>query len=161
MQYSFQYEKSKVLQGLRIHFVSRPEVKVMAYAVNIFAIVAAVLFWMDKIRPQAFLLCSLLWIVLMVVFWFVMPRVVYKKAINTFQQSYIATFNEVGVGLENERGTASWDWPKFTNYFESNGFFHLYFGARSFFLFPKDEMDATFILELRALLKFKLRKGKY
>lgn len=161
MQYSFQYDKAKVLQGLRVHFVSRPEVKIMAYAVNIFAIVAAVMFWMHKIRPQAFLLCSLLWIVLMIVFWFIMPRVVYKKAVQTFEEKYIATFNEVGVGLENQKGAISWDWPRFTNYFESSQFFHLYFGSRSFFIFPKDEMTPDFILTLRELLKNKLRKGKY
>ena len=160
MQYSFQYDKPKVLQGLRVHFVSRPEVKIMAYAVNIFAIVAALLFWFHKIRPQAFLLCSLLWFILMLIFWFIMPRLVYKKAIHTFQQDYIATFNKIGVGLENEKGAMSWDWSKFSNYFESGQFFHLYFGPRSFFLFPKTPMTADFIIELRALLAEKLRKGK-
>ena len=160
MQYSFQYEKPRVLQGLRVHFVSRPEVKVMAYAVNIFAIVAAVLFWMEKIRPQAFLLCSLLWFVLMLTFWFIMPRMVYKRAVKTFQDQYIATFNEVGVGLENDRGSMSWDWNKFSNYFESGQFFHLYFGPRSFFLFPKSPMNADFIIELRDLLAAHIRKGR-
>lgn len=161
MQYSFQYEKPKVLQGLRVHFVSRPEVKVLAYAVNIFAIIAAVLFYMNKIRPQAFILCSLLWFVLMLTFWFIMPRMVYKRASKTFEDQYIATFNTVGVGIENENGSMSWEWPKFSNYFESGQFFHLYFGPRSFFLFPKTTMDADFIIKLRELLSKHVRKGRH
>ncbi|HEY0298587.1 MAG TPA: YcxB family protein [Arachidicoccus sp.] len=161
MQYSFQYNKSKVLQGLRLHFVSRPEVKVLAYAVNIFAIVAAVLFWIHKIRPQAFLLCSALWIALMLIFWFVMPNIVYRKAARTFKDSFTATYNQQGITLENAQGYVHWDWDKFSNYFESAHFFHLYFNARSFFLFPKQEMSSEFAGELRVLLSDKLRNAKH
>lgn len=161
MQYSFYYIKGKVLQGLRTHFVSRPEVKVLAYAVNIFALISVILYWLKKIRPQAFLLCSFLWIMLLIIFWFVMPNVIYKKAIQIFQDKFIANFNEEGIILENDRGSITWEWQRFTNYFESPNFFHLYFNARSFFLFPKDEMSDDFKQALKVLLSQKLRKGKY
>ncbi|ANI90752.1 hypothetical protein A9P82_11515 [Arachidicoccus ginsenosidimutans] len=161
MQYSFQYNKAKVLQGLRLHFVSRPEVKILAYVVNIFAIIAAVLYAMHKIRPQAFLLCSLLWMALVIIFWFVMPNIVYRKALKTFKDNFSATFNAQGVTLENEQGYVHWDWNRFSNYFESSQFFHLYFNARSFFLFPKEQMSNEFIADLRILLNDNLRNAKY
>ncbi|MDE1191027.1 MAG: YcxB family protein [Arachidicoccus sp.] len=161
MQYDFQYNKSKVLQALRLHFISRPEIKVLAYAVNIFAIIAAVMYGLHKIRPQAFLLCSLLWISLVIIFWFVMPNIIFRKANKTFTERFKATFNEQGITLENIQGYVHWEWEKFSNYFESGQFFHLYFNARSFFLFPKDGMSNDFIGSLRVLLNEKLRYGKY
>lgn len=90
-----------------------------------------------------------------------MPNVIYKKAIQIFQDKFIANFNDDGIILENDRGAITWEWQRFTNYFESSNFFHLYFNARSFFLFPKDEMTDDFKQALKALLSQKLRKGKY
>jgi len=161
MQYNFQYNKAKVLQALRLHFVSRPEVKILAYAVNIFAIVAAVMYGLHKIRPQAFLLCSALWIVLVLIFWFLMPNIIYRKSARTFKDRFEATFNQQGITLENEQGYVHWDWERFSNYFESSHFFHVYFNARSFFLFPKEQMSNEFIGEVRLLLKEHIRNGKY
>ena len=161
MEYRFEYNKAKVLQGLRLHFVSRPEVKVLVYVVNIFAIVALVFFWLRKIRPNVFLMCSILWIALMITFWFIMPNIIYRKAIRTFQDKFQATFNEQGIALENNKGRVHWDWQRFSNYFESAEFFHLYFTPRSFFLFPKEQMSDEFISDLRALLSEKLRNAKY
>lgn len=161
MQYDFQYDKAKVLQALRMHFVSRPEVKILAYAVNIFAIVAAVMYGLHKIRPQAFLLCSALWIVLVVIFWFIMPNIIYRKAKTTFTDRFTGTFNGLGITLENRQGYVHWDWERFSNYFESSHFFHVYFNARSFFLFPKEQMNNELIGEVRVLLKDHVRMGKY
>jgi c-di-AMP phosphodiesterase-like protein len=160
MKYRFEYNKAKVLQALRLHFVSRPEVKILVLAVNIFAIVALVLFWIRKIRPQVFLMCSVLWIALMVIFWFVMPNVIYRKAIRTFQDKYQATFDQQGIILENDRGHIRWYWQRFSNYFESAEFFHLYLNPRSFFLFPKEQMNNELISDLRTLLSEKLRNAK-
>lgn len=161
MQYSFQYDKPKVLQALRLHFVSRPEVKILAYAVNIFAIVAAVMYGLHKIRPQAFLLCSTLWIVLVLLFWFFMPNFIYRKARRTFSDRFTAEFNDQGITLENQQGYVQWNWERFSNYFESSHFFHLYFNSRSFFLFPKETMSNEFIGEIRVLLKDRVRNAKY
>lgn len=161
MQYSFQYNKSKVMQALRMHFVSRPEVKILAYTVNIFAIVAAVMYGLHKIRPQAFLLCATLWIGLVIIFWYAMPHIIYRKAKRTFEDKFIATFNEQGIELENIHGRAQWDWKRFSNYFESANFFHMYFNARSFFLFPKQQMDSIAIGEVRVLLQQNVRNAKY
>jgi len=54
MQLSFSYQKPKVIQALRYHFVQSPEIRAMLILVNVFAIVAAILFY-TKNSPRAFL----------------------------------------------------------------------------------------------------------
>ncbi len=101
MQISFSYDKKKVIQALRYHFVQKPEIRVLMILVNVFAIAAAVLFYMKKIRPEPFLLGSFIWIMLMASFWYFLPNNIYRKAA-TFQDSFIIDFNESAIRLENE-----------------------------------------------------------
>jgi hypothetical protein len=155
MQYSFSYDKKQVLQGLRRHFFSRPEIRVMLLLVNVFAITAAVLYYMHKIRPEPFLLGSCVWLFLMVGVWFVLPYAIYKKS-STFLDAFTIYFNEDHVRLETERGYVNWEWKQFSSYFESDSFFHLYFNTRSFFLVPKETMSSDMQHELRAMLKQKI-----
>jgi hypothetical protein len=64
-----QYQKSQVIQGLRYHFIKQPEIKGLMLFVNVYAIITAVLLFNKKIRPELFLVGSLLWMILMVFFW--------------------------------------------------------------------------------------------
>ena len=157
MHHSFSYDKKKVIQALRYHFVKRPEIRIMVVLVNVFALVSAVLLWAKKIRPEPFLLSSFIWIMLMAAFWYFLPNSIYKKAA-TFQDSFIIDFNEDEVRLENERGFVNWPWTKFSRFFESPHFFHLYFDSKSFFLVPKENMGDEFRHELRGLLNRKIGK---
>jgi len=157
MQHSFSYEKKKVIQALRYHFVQRPEIRILIVLVNVFAILSAVLFYFKKIRPEPFLLGSIIWLVLMASFWFFLPNGIYKKA-DTFRDSFIIDFKEEEVRLENERGYMNWPWKTFTRFFESPHFFHLYFDSKSFFLVPKDGMTDEFRHELRGMLNKKIGK---
>jgi hypothetical protein len=157
MLLSFSYEKKKVIQALRYHFVQRSEIRILIVLVNVFAILSAVLFYTKKIRPEPFLLGSFIWMMLMASFWFFLPNSIYNKAA-TFKDSFIIDFNQYQVSLENERGTITWPWEKFSRFFESPHFFHLYFDAKSFFLVPKDEMGEEFRHELRGLLNSKIGK---
>lgn len=157
MQYSFTYNKQKVIQGLRYHFIHRPEVRVMIILVNVFAIGSAVLFYMQKIRPEPFLLGSAIWLLLVVSFWFILPASIYKRAA-TFKDSFTIYFREDEVRLENPRGYVEWPWKRFSKFFESPNFFHLYFDAKSFFIVPKDDMTEDFRHELRGVLNRKIVK---
>lgn len=157
MQYSFSYDKKKVIQGLRYHFIQRPEVRVMLVLVNVFAIASAVLFYTHKIRPEPFLLGSIIWLLMVVAFWFLLPNGIYKRAA-TFRDSFTIYFNTEDVLLESSRGQVRWPWPRFSKYFESPNFFHLYFDSKSFFLVPKDDMKEDFKHELRGLLAGKIGK---
>ncbi|MBN8719371.1 YcxB-like protein [Hydrobacter penzbergensis] len=155
MQYSFSYDKRKVIQALRYHFVQKQDLRILIVLVNVFAIVSGILFYTKKIRPEPFLLGSLIWLVLMASFWYFLPNTIYKRSA-TFKESFIIDFRDTDIKLESEHGYVLWKWTQFSKFFESPHFFHLYFDARSFFLIPKDNMGDEMRHELRGLLKSKL-----
>jgi hypothetical protein len=144
-----------VIQGVRYHFVQDRAIKLLVILINVFAIVSAALFYSKKIRPEPFLLGSLLWLVMMVTFWYIMPHSIYKKAA-TFKDTFTILFTDMQVSLSNDRGTVNWDWQKFSKFFESPHFFHLYFDAKSFFIVPKEGMTEDMRHELRGLLNKKI-----
>jgi YcxB-like protein len=154
----FGYEKRQVLQALRYHFISRPEIKIMLILVNVFALASILLYAFQKITPMAFLVGSMLWIVLMISFWFILPGIVYRKAV-TFKHNFSMSFNDSGFSLEHERGAKSWQWGALKNFIESPHFFHLYFDSRSFLLVPKSGCrDKDEVFELRQMLKENVKK---
>lgn len=158
MTISFSYDKRQVLQALRYHFITRPELRIMLILVNVFALTSALLFFFKKITPYAFLTGSLLWFFLMISFWFILPGLVYRRAA-TFQDHFTMQFEEDKFSLGNERGGRSWPWNALSSFMESPHFFHLYFDSRSFFLVPKSGCkDSDEVFELRQLLKEKVKK---
>ena len=153
----FTYDKKKVIQALRYHFISRMEIKVMMILVNVFAILSAALFFFKKVSPLAFLISSVLWFALMILFWFLMPYMVYKKA-DTFKDRFKAVLGEEEFRIENERGGRSWAWSAFSSWIESPHFYHLYFNSRSFFIIPKDAFEDDDVHEARRILRAKIIK---
>lgn len=159
MTINFSYEKGQVLQALRYHFISRPEIRIMIILVNVFALASIVLYALKKISPLAFLVGSLLWIVLMISFWFILPALVYRRSA-TFRHDFSISFNENDFVLQHERGSRSWAWNALSNFLESPHFFHLYFNSRSFLLIPKSGCrDKDEVYELRQILKNKINKN--
>jgi hypothetical protein len=160
MTIHFGYEKSQVMQALRYHFISRPEIRIMLILVNVFAIASLALYFLKKVTAFAFMTSSVLWIILMISFWFILPALVYRRAA-TFKDRFSMTFEEDGFTLGHERGSRSWPWKALTSFIESPHFFHLYFDSRSFFLIPKNGCkDKEEVYELRHLLKDKIKKQK-
>jgi len=131
------YDKNKVLQALRYHFISRPEVKILLILVNVFAIFAAGLFFFKMVRAMPFLVSSMLWFLLMLTFWFWMPRFIYRRS-ETFKVNIALSFRAGDILLETEKGFTTWPYNKFKYYTESPHFFHLYIDDKSFFLVPKE-----------------------
>ncbi len=154
---SFNYDKKKVIQALRYHFITRREIKTMMILVNVFAIVSAVLFYFKKISPMAFLVSSALWIILMVIFWFLLPALIYRKAA-TFKDRFKASFDNLGFTIENDRTHRNWPWNELSTWMESPHFFHLYFNPSSFFIIPKEAFTGDDVHEARKLLAEKIRK---
>lgn len=154
----FTYDKPKVIQALRFHFISRREIKFTIIIVNLFAILSAVMYFIQKISPVAFLFASGLWFILMISFWFALPYIIYKKAA-TFKDRFRVRFDDEGMTLETERGSRGWPWQKFSTYMESPFFFHIYFDPRSFFLIPKKAFDEDGIAEARKYLKDRIGKS--
>ncbi len=153
----FTYDKSKVLQALRYHFITRKEIKIMMILVNVFAIVAAGLYFFKKVSAYAFLGSSFLWFILMISFWFVLPNITYRKAA-TFKDRFKVSFEDQHMFLENERGSRSWPWTAFASMIESPYFFHLYFDSRSFFIIPKDAFAGEALYAARKFLRDKIKK---
>lgn len=155
----FGYDKPKVLQALRYHFISRPEIRIMLILVNVFAIASITLYAFKKVTPLAFLVGSFLWVVLMISFWFILPGMVYRRAA-TFKHEFSMDFEENGFTLRHEKGSKDWPWTSLKHYVESPHFFHLYFDSRSFFLVPKSGCkDSDEVHDLRLLIKNKVKKG--
>jgi hypothetical protein len=158
MKIYFEYEKGQVLQALRYHFISRPEIRIMLIMVNVFAIASIILYAFNKVTAMAFFVGSFLWVVLMVSFWFVLPAMVYRRAV-TFQHKFSMNFQEDSFTLEHEKGSKTWPWTALKTWIESPHFFHLYYDSRSFFLVPKTGYrDKDEISEMRAILKEKVPK---
>jgi len=158
MTISFVYDKKQVLQALRYHFISRPEIKTMLIVVNVFALASLSLYALHLIKPLAFLVGSTLWLVLMISFWFILPGIVYRRA-ETFQHAFTMHFESEEFVLAHENGSKRWPWKALSNFIESPHFFHLYFDSRSFFLVPKSGCrDKDEVFELRQLLKEKIKK---
>jgi len=152
MKYSISYIKNEVLQALRYHFIKQSEIKSLMIIVNVYAIVTAVLLFMKKIRPEPFLLGSLLWIVLMIFFWYILPSLFYKKT-TLFKEKWEFSFNQKEAKLISSLGEASWGWETVTHYFESPYFFHFYFGPKSFFIIPKSTISVEDQHQIRGILK--------
>lgn len=152
----FTYNKAKVIQALRFHFISRREIKILMILVNVFAIFSAVMFYMKKISPLAFLVSSCMWFVLMILFWFLLPQLVYRKN-KTFRDSFRAILSAEDFSIENDRGRRGWEWKKFSTWMESPHFFHLYFNSRSFFILPKEAFEGDLVHEARKIFKAKIK----
>jgi len=158
MTIEFSYDKARVLQALRYHFISRPELRIMIILVNVFAFMSAALYFFGKITLLAFFVGLFLWISLMIVFWFAMPSIIYKRAA-TFQDHFTMNFGENNFTLGNERGSRSWPWESLTKMVETPHFFYLYFDPRSFFLVPKTGCkNPDEVASLRRLLRDKIKK---
>jgi hypothetical protein len=153
----FTYSKPKVIQALRYHFISRKEIKVLMVMVNVFAILTAGLFFFKKISPLAFLISSLLWFILMILFWYLLPNIIYKRA-STFRDRFRAILSSTDFTIENDRGSRGWEWESFSGWMESPHFFHLYFNTTSFFIIPKEAFEGDDVYEARKIFTARIKK---
>jgi hypothetical protein len=157
MQISFTYDRKQVIQALRYHFFTRPEIRILVILVNVFTIAAAVLLYFKKVNPLSFVFFSTIWMILMLVIWRLLPNSVYKKS-KTFQDDFLMAFQEEQVTLDTDRGRQTWPWERFSKFVETPYFFHLYFDNRSFFLIPKDAFSTiTDQQEIRELIRRKVK----
>lgn len=152
----FGYEKGKVIQALRYHFISRREIKLMLILVNVFAILSASLFFLHKVSPLAFLISTILWIALMLTFWYILPVMIFRRS-QTFQDHFKVLLNEQEFTLSNDAASRSWGWNDFSAFMESPHFFHLYFDQRSFLIIPKEAFTADDQASARGLLRKHIR----
>jgi len=130
----------------------------MIIVVNVFALLSTTLFFLKTVTALAFFIGILLWFMLMISVWFLLPEIIYRRTA-TFKDHFDMSFEETGFSLGNERGSRNWPWKVLTAFLESPHFFYLYFDSRTFFLVPKSgcrSKDEVF--ELRRLLKQNIKK---
>jgi len=154
MSYLVEYQKPQVLQALRYHFIKQSEIKTLMIVVNVYAIATGILLFFKKIRPELFLLGSILWIILLLLFWYTIPALFYRKA-ELFKQSWQFSFDQEQAQLYSNLGSAQWSWAEMTHYFESPYFFHFYFGPKTFFLIPKENIPFDVQQDLKGVLSNK------
>ncbi len=118
MTIHFTYERSKVLQGLRYHFITRPELRLMIIVVNVFALLSATLFYFKIVTPLAFFIASILWLMLMISVWFLLPEIIYRRT-STFKDHFDMSFQENGFSLGHERSSRHWTWEVVTAFWET------------------------------------------
>lgn len=157
MRFNFSYTKKKVLQALRYHFIAQTEIRVMLIVIIIFDLISAILYFNGKIRPEPFLIGAFVWFIFILSFWFFMPNIIYKRSA-TFRENFTIAFQPTYVSLENNNGRVEWEWQRFTKYFETPNFFHLYFSPKTFFLVPKENLDRDQQHELRVLLSSHIKR---
>ncbi len=155
MQITFDYNKKKVIQALRYYFIMRREIRILIVLVNLFSILTAVLFFTHKISPFAFLFSAVMWLLLMIMFWFIMPAMVYRRTAS-FKEQFTAVFSVDDLELKNNKGFIKWKWRKFITYKETPHFFFLYLNKRSFFLIPKEKFNLSELKEIQILLQQKI-----
>ncbi len=158
MTISYGYDQPKVLQALRYHFINKKDIRYILLAVNALAVISGVLYFLKKIEPNVFFLTSLMWIVLMLVFWILMPRIIYSRT-KSFKENFITTINQDEVTLQSELGARTWPMQQFTNWFESPHFIHLYVAANSFFIIPKDPFTESQLTEVRVLFQKNIKRA--
>lgn len=152
MSFTLHFQKTAVLQALRYHFIKQSEIKILLVIVNVYAIATAILLYYKKIRPELFLLGSVLWMVLMLLFWYILPWWFHRKT-SLFKHQWQFSYTPNGASVVCEQGEAAWQWSEVQHYFESPAFFHFYFGPKSFFIIPKDPFSFEQQQEIRGFLK--------
>jgi hypothetical protein len=102
---------------------------------------------------------SVLWISMMVAFWIWLPAMIYRKS-KTFKDEFTISIEENHFFIETANGQKSWAWREFSSYYETPGFFHLYFDSKSFFLIPKDAFPEQEQLDMaRTIFREHIKKG--
>jgi YcxB-like protein len=157
MTVAFEYDKSKVLQALRFHFINKKDIRLLLILVNVVAIISGTLFFLKKIPPTVFLMTSVMWIVLMILFWFLMPRMIYSRN-RTFKDSFHVTVDGTSLNLQHKEGGRTWHYKDFINWFESPHFLHLYVGPNSFFIIPKYPFSNEQLQEVRDIFNTHIKK---
>ena len=125
--------------------------------VNVFAILTAGLFFFKKISPLAFLISSMLWFSMMILFWYLLPNIIYKRA-STFKDSFRAILSSSDFTIENNRGSRGWEWNSFSGWMETPHFFHLYFNSTSFFIIPKEAFEGDEVHEARKIFAARIKR---
>lgn len=136
MTLHFQYNKQKVIEALRFHFMQRPEIKLFRSLLILLVIAAFVGFFTHYINMQALIWIFLACIILMFFIHYLLPFSVYRRA-HTFREPELTLdFTEESLTIGTNRGKSRIPWQQFSHVVETKEFFYIYRSNKSFFLIP-------------------------
>lgn len=132
----FTYDKAEVIGALRVHFLSRKETKILKGLCALLFIFALWGYGTSIVSYGLLVGVFLAIVLLTIVFWFVLPGAIYRKA-KTFHEPTIKfQYNGDGVAIGTHAGAKHLSWQSFHRVLETNDFFYLYRNSNSFFLIP-------------------------
>ncbi len=136
MELQFQYDKQEVIDALRLHFMNRPEMKLFKGAFVLMIVLAFIGYGMGLVTLKMVIWIFLLSIVLILLFWYILPYTVYRNA-KTFREPTISLrWTKDGITIGTKGGESSLPWTRFNQILETKQFFYLYRTNKSFFLIP-------------------------
>ncbi len=136
MDLHFQYKRQEVIDALRFHFLNRPEMKLFKTILIIMVLFAFVGYFAHFVTLQMLIWIFLLFVVVSLFFWYILPYSVYRKA-KTFQEPEITLrWNKEHLLIGTRRGESTLPWSRLSNIIETKHFFYLYSSGKSFFLIP-------------------------
>lgn len=138
MQITFRYEKTAVINALRTHFVSRRETKILRILMVVFFLLALWAYTKGIVPYSLVVVLFAVIILLTIVFWFILPKSIYRKTRTFAEPSITLDVNDEGISISTHGGAHRLPWSSFNRVLESPVFYYLYRSNNSFFLIPAD-----------------------
>lgn len=141
----FKYDKAEVINALRIHFLSRKETKILKILCGVLFLFALWGYWTSIVSYGLLLGVFVVIVLLSIIFWYVLPASIYRKARTFHEPSIRLEYNGDGMAIGTQAGARHLSWQSFHRVLETSEFFYLYRNSNSFFLIPtkafSDEND--------------------
>lgn len=143
MQISFHYDKTAVIGALRTHFLSRRETKILRILVVVFFLLALWAYTKGIVPYSLVVVLFAVIILLTIVFWFILPKSIYRKTRTFAEPSINLDVNDDGISIGTHAGAHRLPWNSFNRVLESQYFYYLYRSNNSFFLIPTDAFSGV------------------
>lgn len=143
MHLEFSYNKEEVLNALRHHFMQRGEIKVFRNTLIILLLATLGGYVFRLVTPQALTGIAIMVVLLVLVFWYMLPISTYNKAA-TFKDNIQLQYSEEGMVISTGHSEyqRSISWNNFSRVVETKTFFFLYKDKKSFFLIPTSAFES-------------------
>ncbi|QOR75010.1 MAG: YcxB family protein [Thermoflavifilum sp.] len=135
MQVVFTYDRRSVIDALRVHFMSRSEVKFMRIILMILFGLTVVGNLMGYVSFGAVFGIFMMMLLLLLIFWFWLPVLTYNKSA-TFKDNICLQLEDQGMAIGTRSGEHQIRWESFRNVVETRDYIYLYRNTRSFFIIP-------------------------
>ncbi|SFV30201.1 YcxB family protein [Thermoflavifilum thermophilum] len=135
MLVEFTYDRTSVIHALRVHFLSRSEVKFLRITLLILFGITVVGNLLGYVSFGAVFGIFMMILLLLLIFWFWLPVLTYNKSA-TFKDNIRLQVEDQGMAIGTRSGEHMIRWESFRNVVETRDYIYLYRNTRSFFIIP-------------------------